>query len=47
MTDIAVLEFELLAQIEGADTQAALEEVRIKALGKKGIVSERMKALGR
>jgi len=46
MTDISVLESEILAQVDQAQNQADLEEVRIKALGKKGVVSERMKTLG-
>jgi phenylalanyl-tRNA synthetase alpha chain len=40
------LETETLAQVEAADDEAALETVRVNALGKKGVISERMKALG-
>jgi phenylalanyl-tRNA synthetase alpha chain len=40
------LEGEVLAQIAGATDEAALEAVRVAALGKKGAISERMKALG-
>ena len=47
MSDIAGLEAEIVAKIDAAATQIALEEVRIAALGKKGAVSERMKTLGK
>ncbi len=47
MSDIAGLEAEIVAKIDAAATQTALEEVRIAALGKKGAVSERMKTLGK
>jgi phenylalanyl-tRNA synthetase alpha chain len=40
------LEQTLLADIAAADDEAALEAVRISALGKKGSVSERLKTLG-
>ena len=46
MTDLASLEQDLLAQIAGAADEAALETVRVAALGKKGAVSELMKGLG-
>jgi phenylalanyl-tRNA synthetase alpha chain len=46
MTDIAVLQSDILAQIAGAADEAALEAVRVAALGKKGSISELMKTLG-
>jgi phenylalanyl-tRNA synthetase alpha chain len=46
MSDLAGLEREILARVAAADSLAALEDVRVAALGKKGVVSERMKALG-
>ena len=46
MTDVKSLETEILAAIEGAADEAALEAVRVGALGKKGTISERMKTLG-
>jgi phenylalanyl-tRNA synthetase alpha chain len=45
-TDLAALETEIGAAIAAAGDEAALEAVRVAALGKKGTVSERMKALG-
>ena len=47
MTDIATLETEILSKVEAAATQTDLEDVRVFALGKKGVVSERMKTLGK
>ena len=41
------LESDILANVEAADTESALEAVRVAALGKKGVVSERMKTLGK
>src|SRR5690606_38231599 len=46
MTDIASLQSDLLAQIAAAGDEAALEAVRVAALGKKGSISELMKTLG-
>ena len=46
MTDIASLQADLLAQVSAAGDEAALEAVRVAALGKKGSVSELMKSLG-
>ena len=46
MTDHAKLENDLTAQIAGAADEAALEAVRVAALGKKGSVSELLKGLG-
>jgi phenylalanyl-tRNA synthetase alpha chain len=46
MTDIPSLQSGILAQIEAAADEAALETVRIAALGKKGAISELMKTLG-
>ena len=47
MSDIEKIERETLATIAAAETVAALEDVRVSALGKKGVVSERMKELGK
>ena len=47
MSDLETLETDLTAQIASAASEAALEEVRVAALGKKGAVSERMKTLGK
>ncbi|MEK7264688.1 MAG: phenylalanine--tRNA ligase subunit alpha [Pseudomonadota bacterium] len=46
MSDMTEIERETLAQIAAAGAIAALEDVRVAALGKKGVISERMKALG-
>lgn len=46
MTDLTQLERDLLAQIEAAGDEAALEAVRVAALGKKGSVSDLLKTLG-
>jgi phenylalanyl-tRNA synthetase alpha chain len=43
---LEALEQETLAQVNAAADEAALEAVRVSALGKKGVISERMKALG-
>ncbi len=45
-TELKKLEAELLAAIEGAKDSAALEAVRVEALGKKGKLTEAMKTLG-
>lgn len=46
MTDIAALQSSLLAEIAAAHDEAALEAIRVAALGKKGSVSEKLKTLG-
>ncbi len=46
MSDLARLEADLLAAIGAAQDEAALEAVRVAALGKKGSVSELLKTLG-
>lgn len=46
MTDLAALESDLLAQIAAASDEAALEAVRIAALGKKGSISALLASLG-
>lgn len=46
MTDLNQLERDLLVQVEAAGDEAALEAVRVSALGKKGSVSELLKTLG-
>jgi phenylalanyl-tRNA synthetase alpha chain len=44
--DLQALEKELLGSIAGADDVAAIEQVRIAVLGKKGRISELMQTLG-
>jgi phenylalanyl-tRNA synthetase alpha chain len=46
MTDLNQLERDLISQVEAAGNEAALEAVRVSALGKKGSVSELLKTLG-
>src|ERR1700749_2973910 len=46
MSDISKLESDLLASIDAAGDEAALEAARVAALGKKGSVSELLKTLG-
>ncbi len=46
MTDISTIEQDIVEAIEGASHEAALEDIRVKALGKKGRVSELLKGLG-
>ncbi|GGY35996.1 phenylalanine--tRNA ligase subunit alpha [Parvularcula lutaonensis] len=45
--DILELENDLNAKISAAPDERALEDIRIAALGKKGVVSEKMKTLGK
>src|SRR5882762_5787707 len=46
MTDISSLERQILDSVAQAGDDAALEAVRVGALGKKGSVSELLKTLG-
>ena len=46
MTDLTTLRGSLLAQVDAAANEAALEALRVAALGKKGSVSELLKTLG-
>jgi len=46
MTDIASLEQKIAAEIAGAADEAALEAVRVSALGKSGSVTALLKTLG-
>ncbi|MCZ7661282.1 MAG: phenylalanine--tRNA ligase subunit alpha [Xanthobacteraceae bacterium] len=46
MADIDPLEREILAAVTAAEDEAALETIRVAALGKKGSVSELLKSLG-
>jgi phenylalanyl-tRNA synthetase alpha chain len=46
MADTASLQSDLLAQILAAGDEAALEAIRVAALGKKGSISELLKTLG-
>src|SRR5579871_332428 len=47
MSDLAALQRETLAAIEAAGDEAALENVRVAALGKKGSISALLATLGR
>ncbi|NWG93349.1 MAG: phenylalanine--tRNA ligase subunit alpha [Parvularculaceae bacterium] len=47
MSDIEKIESETLQRIAAAGDIAALEDVRVASLGKKGVISERMKELGK
>jgi len=47
MSDIETLEKSILAEIDGAADENALEAVRVGAIGKKGSISEQMKTLGK
>jgi phenylalanyl-tRNA synthetase alpha chain len=46
MSELAELESQLVSAVEAAGDEAALDAVRVSALGKKGAISERMKSLG-
>ena len=46
MSDLAQLENEILADIAAAADEAALEAVRVAALGKNGTVTALLKTLG-
>lgn len=46
MSDLNELERDLLAKVDAAADETELETVRVFALGKKGIVSEKLKSLG-
>jgi phenylalanyl-tRNA synthetase alpha chain len=46
MTDIVQLERDLLAAVQAADSERALDDVRVAALGKKGSIAELLKTLG-
>jgi phenylalanyl-tRNA synthetase alpha chain len=46
MSDLRTLETELLAAVAAAPDEAALEAVRVSALGRKGAISELLKTLG-
>src|SRR5258708_14744490 len=47
MTDLANLESQILSQIAAAGDEAALEAVRVAALGKKGSISALLATLGK
>src|SRR4051794_11236108 len=47
MTDLSQLETEILSQIAAAADEAALEAVRVAALGKKGSISALLATLGK
>jgi phenylalanyl-tRNA synthetase alpha chain len=47
MSDLNELESKILAEISSASDEAALESVRVSALGKKGTISEQLGQLGR
>ena len=46
MTELATLETEIIEAIDNADSEEKLNEVRVKAVGKKGKISELLKSLG-
>lgn len=46
MSDTDKLKADLLAQVEGANSLQALDDVRVAALGKKGAITAQMKNLG-
>ena len=46
MSDIDTLEHDVLGAIAGAADEAALEQLRVSALGKRGSISELLKSLG-
>ena len=46
MSDLESLKSSLLAEVEAAADEAAIEAVRVNALGKKGSISELLKTLG-
>ncbi|TCM54317.1 phenylalanyl-tRNA synthetase alpha subunit [Rhizobium sp. PP-F2F-G48] len=46
MSDLDTLQSTLLGEIASADSEAAIEAVRLSALGKKGSISELLKTLG-
>jgi phenylalanyl-tRNA synthetase alpha chain len=46
MSDIHTLEREILGSVKAAPDEAALETIRVAALGKKGSISELLKTLG-
>ncbi|MEN0001927.1 MAG: phenylalanine--tRNA ligase subunit alpha, partial [Pseudomonadota bacterium] len=45
--DLEQLEATLMAQIDAAGDEEAIEALRVSAIGKKGVISERMKTLGK
>lgn len=47
LDDLTTLESDLMKRIEAATDEAALEDLRVQTLGKKGVVSEHLKSLGR
>ena len=47
MSDLDQLEKDLTQQVAAAETQDALEQLRVGALGKKGVISLQMKTLGK
>jgi phenylalanyl-tRNA synthetase alpha chain len=47
MTDLNTLKTDLIAQVDAAPDAAALEAIRIAALGKSGQISELLKSLGK
>lgn len=47
MTELQRIQHDALAAVSQADSLSALDEVRVLYLGKKGLISEQMKTLGR
>ena len=46
MSELDTLQTQLLEQVESAATLADLDAVRVSVLGKKGVITEKMKSLG-
>ncbi len=45
--ELSALEADLITKIRGTEDERALEDLRVHALGKKGVISEKMKTLGK
>ena len=46
MSDLDILQQQLLEQVQKTETLADLDAIRVSVLGKKGIITEKMKSLG-
>lgn len=46
MTELEALQEQVLSQINKADNLSSLDEIRVSVLGKKGVITEKMKTLG-
>ncbi|MEM6413748.1 MAG: phenylalanine--tRNA ligase subunit alpha [Pseudomonadota bacterium] len=47
LAELKTLETKIKSDIDAADSAGALDDVRVQALGKKGVISERMKTLSK